>query len=82
VIKFQKVERGFLNEKSFDLKAELKSIGMTQKDFAEEIGVSRVTVSDWNRGKTRVPKIAINFINKILELQKCQATNHKLLAMV
>jgi DNA-binding transcriptional regulator YiaG len=79
------VKKDFYNlekEENFDLKAELKSIGMTQKDFAEQIGVSRVTVSDWSRGKTRIPKVAINFIYKIIELNNCQNTNQKLLAMI
>jgi transcriptional regulator with XRE-family HTH domain len=63
----------------FDLKAELKSIGMTQKEFAEKIGVSRVTVSDWSRGKTKVSNIAISFLDVFKELQECKNINLKLL---
>ena len=66
----------------FDLKTELKNLGMTQKDFAELIGVSRVTVSDWNRGKTKIPNIAVNFVSLFNELKDCQNINLKLLKII
>ena len=44
-------------QSKFDLKAELKSIGMTQKDFAEYIDVHITTVSRWIRGELEVPKM-------------------------
>jgi len=46
-----------LSEKSFDLKAELKSIGMTQKDFAEHIDKNINTISRWVKNEIEVPKV-------------------------
>jgi transcriptional regulator with XRE-family HTH domain len=45
------------NKKDFDLKAELKSLGMTQKDFAEKIEKSVHTVTRWVKGEVETPKI-------------------------
>jgi len=55
-----------LSEDSFDLKAELKSIGMTQKDFANYIDVHITTVSRWIRGELETPKL----VKLVLENQK------------
>ena len=46
-----------MSEKSFDLKAELKSIGMTQKDFAEHIDKNINTISRWVKNEIEVPKV-------------------------
>ena len=54
------------NKTDFDLKAELKSLGMTQKDFAEYIDVHITTVSRWIRGEIEIPKI----VKILLENQK------------
>jgi transcriptional regulator with XRE-family HTH domain len=40
----------------YNLKEEIKSLGMTQKEFAEYVGVSVDAVSKWVRGEVRVPK--------------------------
>jgi transcriptional regulator with XRE-family HTH domain len=45
------------NNRNFDLKAELKSLGMTQKDFAEYVDVHITTVSRWIRGELEIPKM-------------------------
>jgi len=55
-----------LSEDSFDLKAELKSIGMTQKDFANYIDAHITTVSRWIRGELETPKL----VKLVLENQK------------
>ena len=55
-----------MSEDSFDLKAELKSIGMTQKDFANYIDVHITTVSRWIRGELETPKL----VKLVLENQK------------
>jgi predicted acetyltransferase len=62
------------NEKSekFDLKAELKSIGMTQKDFAEHIDKNINTISRWVKNEIEIPKIVKLYIksykdSKLLE---------------
>jgi len=40
----------------YNLKEEIKKLGMTQKGFAEHIGVAEVTVGTWVRGDTDTPK--------------------------
>jgi predicted transcriptional regulator len=61
-----------LEKDSFDLKAELKSIGMTQKDFAEHIDKSVFTITRWVKGDLKIPKLVKLYIKafkktKILE---------------
>jgi hypothetical protein len=46
----------------FDLKAELKSIGMTQKDFAELTDFHLNSVGRWVRGEVPIPKWVIVLI--------------------
>ena len=48
----------------FDLKQEIKKLGMTQKAFAENIGVGENTVSQWVRGVIDTPK----WVYRIVEL--------------
>ena len=40
----------------FDLKAELKRLGMTQKEFADIANIHHNTVSQWIRGEREMPK--------------------------
>jgi len=40
----------------FDLKAELKALGMTQKDFANFTGVHLNSVGRWVRKEIKIPK--------------------------
>jgi DNA-binding transcriptional regulator YiaG len=59
------VKKDFYNlekEENFDLKAELKSIGMNQKDFAEYIEFHTNTVSRWVRKEIEIPKWVKLFI--------------------
>ncbi len=48
----------------FDLKQEIKKLGMTQKAFAENIGVGENTVGNWVRGIVETPK----WVKRIIEL--------------
>jgi len=57
-----------LEKESFDLKSELKAIGMTQKDFAKTTGFSPSTISVWNT-KKNISKVGENFLNVLKELQ-------------
>jgi transcriptional regulator with XRE-family HTH domain len=45
-----------------NLKEEIKRLGMTQKEFAENIGVAENTVGQWVRGVIKTPKWAIRMI--------------------
>ena len=38
------------------VKKTCKELGITQKELAERIGVSRVTINDWANEKTPIPK--------------------------
>lgn len=49
---------------NYDLKQEIKKLGMTQKAFAENIGVAENTVSQWVRGVIDTPK----WVYRIIEL--------------
>mgnify|MGYP000909240767 CR=1 FL=1 len=46
-----------MEEKSFDLKSELKAIGMTQKDFAKHLEKSTNTINRWATGDIEIPKV-------------------------
>ena len=54
------------NNKEFNLKAELKSIGITQREFAEYIDVHITTVSRWIRNELTTPKL----VKLVLENQR------------
>ncbi len=45
-----------MSESQFDLKSELKAIGMSQKDFAILTNVHVNSVSRWIRGELETPK--------------------------
>ncbi|EJF05851.1 Helix-turn-helix protein [Thiovulum sp. ES] len=46
-----------MEKENFDLKAEIKNLGMTQKEFAEYIDVHMTTVSRWVRNELEIPKL-------------------------
>jgi transcriptional regulator with XRE-family HTH domain len=50
------------------VKKTCKELGITQKDLAERIGVSKTTISDWANERTEISKIGKN----ILELLKVE----------
>jgi len=59
-------------ENSFNLKAEIKNLGMTQKDFAKHIDRNIQTITRWVQGQVEIPKIVILYIeaykrSKLLE---------------
>ena len=58
-----------------------KVIGFTQAQLAKQFGVSRQTVINWERGETRIPKmaeIALIAIQKHPEFRKFVATEESL----
>lgn len=48
------------------LKAARVNAGLTQKQFAVAVGVSELTVSDWERGKRRVKVYYLPAISQVL----------------
>ena len=53
----------------FDMKNELKSIGMTQKEFADLIEIHKNTVSRWSRGDLPLPHWVKLFISNYKKAQ-------------
>lgn len=49
-----------------DLKLARKSSNMTQKEFAEKLGVKRTTVSMWESGKTMPPSKKLLALSQVL----------------
>lgn len=41
-----------------------KDIGLTQQELADEIGINRASISDYERGKTQTPKFIIKAIEQ------------------
>jgi transcriptional regulator with XRE-family HTH domain len=46
----------------YDLKREIRKLGMTQKEFAKNIGVAENTVSQWVRGVIDTPRWTIRIV--------------------
>jgi transcriptional regulator with XRE-family HTH domain len=56
---------------SFNLKNELKTIGMTQKDFAKHISKTTSTVNRWAIGEVEIPKVVKLYILTYRKLKAC-----------
>ncbi len=54
------------NQEENLVKKTCRELGITQKELAEIIGVSRQTISDWATEKTVIPKIGINMLGLLL----------------
>ncbi len=62
---------------NYDLKQEIKKLGMTQKAFAEYIGVGEQTVGQWVRGVVPTPKwtrILIRLLEQEKRLKEAKST--------
>jgi transcriptional regulator with XRE-family HTH domain len=55
------------------VKKTCRELGITQKELAEKIGVSKTTVSDWSNEKTPIPKWGRNSLDMIVELKEVRA---------
>lgn len=61
---------------NYDLKQEIKKLGMTQKGFAEYIGVSENAVGKWVRGEILTPKwvpLLISLMHKAKDYEQAKA---------
>jgi len=69
LIKLKSKKESYLEQKNSEnlVKKTCKELGITQKELAEKIGVSKTTISDWSVGKTQIPKMAQNLLNLLTE---------------
>ncbi|MBI4335000.1 MAG: helix-turn-helix domain-containing protein [Chloroflexi bacterium] len=44
-----------------------KELGMTQREFAERVGVTRVTVNRWDNGRAQPSELAVKAISRLAE---------------
>ena len=49
--------------KKFDLKQEIRKLGLTQKEFAEIAGIHTNTITQWIKGTREMPKWVVKFIH-------------------
>ena len=49
----------------YDLKAEIRNIGMTQREFAKHIDKSVHTITRWIKQDLKLPKLVIYILNHI-----------------
>jgi len=63
---------------NYNLKEEIKKLGMTQKEFAKHIGVSEDTVGKWVRGTISTP----NWAKLLIRLLKKEAAFEKIKELI
>jgi transcriptional regulator with XRE-family HTH domain len=54
------------------VKKTCRELGITQKELAERIGVSRVSINEWANNKTPTPKWAEKTIKLLSEVEELQ----------
>lgn len=52
-------------------------LGMTQAEFGVALGVARVTVCRWEKGKRKVVPRTVKGINNLLALHRARQINQK-----
>jgi len=50
------------------VKKTCRELGITQKELAERIGVSKQTIYDWSSGKTPIPNWGNNFMSLLSDI--------------
>ena len=55
------------------VKKTCKELNINQKELAEQIGVSKTTISDWSNNKTPIPKWGKNSLDMLVELKEIRA---------
>jgi len=43
----------------------VRSLGMSQKQLAQKLGVHRSTLQRWESGKTRIPKHIVEYLKSL-----------------
>tara|TARA_Y100000310_G_C20543096_1_gene744276 strand:+ start:248 stop:418 length:171 start_codon:yes stop_codon:yes gene_type:complete len=51
--------------KEIDVKKLRLNLGLTQKELAEGLGVSRVSVNNWEGGKVKPSRLALSGLNRL-----------------
>ena len=65
----------------FDLKREIKKLGLTQKEFAEIVGVHQNTITQWIKGTREMPEWIKNFIKYYKKAKILDELERKLLEL-
>ena len=63
------------------IKKTCKDLGITQKELAEKLGISRQTVSDWARGSTKISKLTTLLLRLLVSEQDCNKFKETILNM-
>jgi len=53
-----------------ELKRIRETLGLTQEEFADEIGVHRVTVAKWEAGDRNIPEPVARLVQRIRDEKK------------
>lgn len=57
-----------LDMTGIEFKEAIKNLGLTQREFARETGMSMSAVNEWATGRAKVPQIAAAYIRLRLEV--------------
>ena len=66
------------NDIFLDIKKYRKKLGLTQIEFANELGISRVSLSDYETGKTPLPLYIEKAVNAIFSNEKSKVLTNKI----
>ena len=56
-----------------------KELGITQKELAEKIGVSPISISRWSRGENEIPKNILLLFETLIENKNYKKINNELI---
>ena len=58
---------------ALEFRAALKALGLTQRGFAERLGVTTTATNNWAMGRQRVPRFAAYALELLAQLQQRDA---------
>jgi DNA-binding XRE family transcriptional regulator len=58
------------------VKKTCKELGITQKELAEKIGVSKQTIYDWSNNRTPIPKWGLTIFTLLSEKKEYSELKH------